>query len=108
MNEAIEQEVHVIEDINTATIFELKHTPNVRIDKLNYGQRVKVSIGLKDTEHPQTEEHLIEWIKVYAAGQLVGEARFTAADTPVAEFELMSEDQVVVQAFCNLHGVWQA
>jgi len=109
INEGVEQEVHSIEDIDTATDFELKHTPSVEIEELASGQLVKVSIGLKGISHPQGEEHLIEWIRVFVGSEPVGEKLFGPNDTPVADFEVeRSNKQVAVQALCNLHGIWEA
>ncbi|MDR2108014.1 MAG: hypothetical protein LBP28_00950 [Coriobacteriales bacterium] len=108
-NQGVVQEVHSIEDIDTASDFELKHTPNVVIEELSSGQRVKVTIGLKGISHPQTEEHLIEWIRVFDGSEPVGSVSFGPTDTPEATFEVKrSSDQIIVQALCNLHGLWEA
>ena len=108
VNDGVFEEVHSIEDIDTATDFELKHTPNVELEELASGQLVKVSIGLKGIKHPQTEEHLIEWIRVFDGSELLDEATFGPEDEPVASFEIKrSNAQIVVQSLCNLHGVWE-
>lgn len=109
VNDGTYQEVHSIEDIDTASDYELKHTPNLELEELASGQLLKVSIGLKGITHPQTEEHYIEWIRVFDGTEPVGERLFGPADEPVAAFEVKrSSDQLVVQALCNLHGIWEA
>ncbi|GHT79165.1 desulfoferrodoxin [Actinomycetota bacterium] len=109
VNEGVAQEVHSIEDIDTASDFELKHTPNVELVEEANGQLVKVSIGLKGITHPQTEEHFIEWIRVFVGSEPVGEQSFGPADEPVASFSVeRSSKQIIVQSLCNLHGVWEA
>ncbi|MDR1713969.1 MAG: hypothetical protein LBR39_07470 [Coriobacteriales bacterium] len=109
INEGTAQEVHSIADFDTATDFELKHTPNVEVIEGADGQIIKVSIGLKGISHPQTEEHYIEWIRVFDGGEPVGSAEFGPADEPVASFEVQrSSSQIAVQALCNLHGIWEA
>jgi desulfoferrodoxin-like iron-binding protein len=109
INQGVVQEVHSIEDIDTATDFELKHTPNIEVIEQASGQLIKVSIGLKGIAHPQTEEHLIEWIRVFNGSEPVGTVTFGPNDTPVAEFEVeRSSSQVIAQALCNLHGLWEA
>ena len=108
-NEGAYQEIHSIEDIDAATDFELKHTPNLELEELASGQLIKVSIGLKGISHPQTEEHLIEWIRIFDGSEPVGEAFFGPDDEPVASFEVeRSGSQIIVQALCNLHGIWEA
>ncbi|MCL1846802.1 MAG: hypothetical protein FWF91_02400 [Coriobacteriia bacterium] len=99
-------EIHTFEDINTASDFELKHTPSIEvIEDTVY----IVSIGLKGIAHPQTEEHLIEWIKIFDGPELIDSVEFTAADAPEAAFDIEQvNEQIIVQAYCNLHGVWEA
>ncbi|MDR2714521.1 MAG: hypothetical protein LBB42_03200 [Coriobacteriales bacterium] len=108
MSELMSEEINVIEDMETATDFELKHTPCVEVSDVEAGRLVKVSIGLNGIEHPQTEEHLIDAICVLVDGDMVAELAFTADDEPVAECEVAAEGEIVVRASCNLHGIWQA
>ncbi|MDR3316170.1 MAG: hypothetical protein LBS98_06820 [Coriobacteriales bacterium] len=109
INEGVVQEVHSIEDIETASDFELKHTPNIEIIEGASGQTIKVSIGLKGIKHPQTEEHLIEWIRLFDGSEPIGTVNFGPTDEPVASFEIKrSSKQVIAQALCNLHGLWEA
>lgn len=109
VNEGTFQEIHSIEDIDTATDFELKHTPNLELEELASGQLLKVSIGLKGITHPQGEGHFIEWIRVFDAGEPVGECLFGPEDEHVASFEIKrNSNQITVQALCNLHGIWEA
>ena len=106
--DGVVQEVHSIEDIDTASDFELKHTPNVEVVEGANGQTIKVSIGLKGISHPQTEEHLTEWIRAFDGQELIGSVSFGPDDQPVAEFEVpRSNNQIIVQALCNLHGLWE-
>lgn len=109
VTEGVYQEVHSIEDIDAASDFELKHTPNLQLEELASGQLLKVSIGLKGITHPQIEGHYIEWIRAFDGGEPIGEFLFGPADEPVASFEIKrSSSQISVQALCNLHGVWEA
>ncbi|MDR1358288.1 MAG: class II SORL domain-containing protein [Coriobacteriales bacterium] len=109
VNDWVYEEVHSIEDIDAATDFELKHTPNVVLEEMGSGQLLRVSIGLKGITHPQTEEHFIEWIRVFDGTEPVGERLFGPGEEPVAVFEIeRSSNQIAVQSLCNLHGVWEA
>ncbi|MDR1014524.1 MAG: class II SORL domain-containing protein [Coriobacteriales bacterium] len=109
INEGVAQEVHSIEDVETASDFELKHTPRLEVIEGSKGQTVKVGIGLKGITHPQTEEHYIEWIRAFDGTEPLGTVSFGPADAPVAEFEVKrTSGQIVVQALCNLHGIWEA
>lgn len=109
VNDGTYQEVHSIEDIDTASDYELKHTPNMVLEELASGQLLKVSIGLKGITHPQTEEHYIEWIRVFDGTEPIGERLFGPHDEPVAAFEVKrTSNQLVAQALCNLHGIWEA
>jgi desulfoferrodoxin-like iron-binding protein len=109
VNEGIVEEVHSIEDIESASDFELKHTPNVEVIEGASGQTIKVTIGLKGIAHPQTEEHLIEWIRAFDGDEPIGTVSFGPEDTPAASFEVpRTSNQIIVQALCNLHGLWEA
>ncbi|MDR3135883.1 MAG: class II SORL domain-containing protein [Coriobacteriales bacterium] len=109
VNDGLEQDVHSVEDIDTASDFELKHTPAIELEELKSGQLIKVSIGLKGIEHPQTEEHFIEWIRLFVGTEPVGERAFGPGDDVQASFEIeRSSAQVIAQALCNLHGLWEA
>jgi superoxide reductase len=92
-----------------ASDFELKHTPDVTVEQTPAGRTVKVGIGLSGIVHPQTEEHYIGWIRVFVDSQPMGEAAFGPLDKPEASFDIGSETgPIVVHAFCNLHGIWEA
>ena len=108
MSDMIEQEIHVIGDLESASDFELKHTPGFEIIEADGKTLARVSIGLKGIGHPQTEAHLIEWIRLFVDGILAGEVNFGSEDVPVAEFEVSPGVEFFVQASCNLHGVWQS
>ncbi|MDR0501191.1 MAG: hypothetical protein LBG97_08150 [Coriobacteriales bacterium] len=106
---ATENEIHRITDINSASDFELKHTPNVVVEDVDDGKIIKVGIGLNGIAHPQTEEHYIGWFKVFDGSNIVGELAFAPTTTPQAEFKIAGvTERLIVQAYCNLHGVWEA
>ena len=108
MAEPLEQEILTITDFENATDFELKHSPNVVASEQADSLVLNVTIGLNGLTHPQTEEHLIEWIRVYIGDEIVGEANFGPDDTPEASFEVVKTDAAIcVRAFCNLHGIWE-
>jgi superoxide reductase len=109
VNEGLVEEVHSIQDIESATDFELKHTPNLEVVEQASGQLIKVTIGLKGIVHPQTEEHYIEWIRAFDGSEPLGTITFGPNETPFAEFNVeRTSSQIIVQALCNLHGVWEA
>jgi superoxide reductase len=109
VNDGVVQEVHSIEDLDSASDFELKHSPNIEVIEGASGQTIKVTIGLKGISHPQTEEHYIEWIRAFDGTEPLGTVTFGPSDTPVAEFEVKrSDSEIIVQALCNLHGVWES
>ena len=107
-DETLNQEINSIKDIDSATDFELKHTPNVQVEEGEGGLVLKVSMGLKGITHPQVEEHYIEWYKVYDGDEMIAEQLFTAADEPTATFEVPKGENLAVRSLCNLHGIWEA
>ena len=107
--EGVVKDIHSIEDAENASDFELKHTPSILVIEGINGQVIKVTIGLKGITHPQTEEHFIEWIRAFDGSELLGDVTFGPDDIPEAEFAVpRTNNQIIVQALCNLHGVWEA
>ena len=87
---------------NTTDAAQEKHVPVYTVE----GQKVTVVVG--STEHPMTEEHLIEWIAVQTK-QGNQRKELKAGDAPKAEFMICEDDSVeAVYAYCNLHGLWKA
>lgn len=85
---------------NTVDASKEKHVPVV--EKAN--GKIKVMVG--SVAHPMEEKHYIEWIEVIAGGKTYRQF-LNPGDKPEAEFNLADEN-VVVRAYCNLHGNWKA
>ncbi len=85
---------------NTVDAAKEKHIPVV--EKTECGVRVKVG----SVAHPMEAKHYIEWIEVIAEGQAY-RAFLKPGDKPEAEFCVPSKN-VIVRAYCNLHGLWKA
>ena len=94
-----------------------KHVPFIEVGK-GKGEGgidiVHVVVG-KEVPHPNTVEHHIAWIEVFATrkdGQVInlGRAAFAPGYTspnisfqvPLAEFK-----SFCALAYCNIHGVWE-
>jgi len=100
-------EVQFIEDMSTATEFQLKHTPAVVVEGSPESPVLSVSIGLAGLTHPQTEEHFIEWIAVFDGDVLLDKVTFEPTETPTAVFGLtVPVERLIVQSYCNLHGTF--
>ena len=86
---------------NTIDAAREKHVPFVtRTDN-----GITVQIGSE--EHPATEKHHIVWIEA-SSGKCVMRKYLDADEKPCAEFKLCCTKDVVVRAFCNLHGLWES
>ena len=85
---------------NTTDAATEKHVPEVVVD----GDLLKVTVG--STEHPMTEEHLIQWI--FVETERGGQRKaLNAGEKPYAEFCLNGDKAKAVYAYCNLHGLWK-
>lgn len=85
---------------NTVDASKEKHVPVIEKD----GGKVTVKIG--SVAHPMDEKHYIEWVEVIADGQTHRQF-FSPGSKPEAVFELDASN-LVVRAYCNLHGNWKA
>ena len=109
MTDSNNAEVQFIEDVQTATEYQLKHSPNVVTTETADGRLISATIGLNDFTHPQTEEHLIEWMAILDGDTILEKSYFTAGQTPRIELTVSDTDAIlVIQAYCNLHGVFGA
>lgn len=96
-----------------------KHVPVIEIMREHGSAKedlVHVLVG-KETPHPNTVEHHIEWIEVFGVrkegGQVVslGRAVFGASYTsPSISFHTPLEQfqNICALSYCNLHGLWQS
>ena len=67
----------------------------------------KIIVTVGEVEHPMTEEHYIMWIEVIN-GPYVNRKYLKPGDKPEAEFYVPMQEGLIVRAYCNLHGLWQA
>ena len=102
---------------NTQSEGKEKHVPVIEIGKVkgeDGADIVHVVVG-KETPHPNTVEHHIDWIELFGVkknGQVIdlGRSAFAPAYTnpdvsfqiPVAEFKTFC-----ALAYCNIHGIWE-
>ncbi|MFC1948731.1 class II SORL domain-containing protein [Chloroflexota bacterium] len=76
---------------------------------------VRVTVG-KETPHPNTVEHHIEWIELFGVkegGQAIDLGRASFAPTytsPTTSFQVsLAEFKALYSlSYCNIHGVWES
>ncbi|NLF92944.1 MAG: desulfoferrodoxin [Oligosphaeraceae bacterium] len=86
---------------NTVDASKEKHVPVLSSTALG----TLVEVG--SVAHPMTAEHYIEWIEIQN-GDYVNRLYLSPGQQPRAEFYLHRQAGLVVRAYCNLHGLWQA
>jgi len=96
-----------------------KHVPIIEAPaSVTAGEAFDVTVIVgKEVPHPNTIEHHIKWIQVYARiegrpNNPVHVATFDVGPTfaaPKVTFPVMLEKSasIVVLEYCNLHGVWE-
>ena len=94
-----------------------RHVPVIEIGK-GKGEGgvdiVHVAVG-KETPHPNTVEHHIDWIELFGVkkdGQVINLSRAAFAPTytnPNVRFQVlvMEFKAFCALAYCNIHGVWE-
>ena len=97
---------------NTVDAAKEKHVPVIETGK----DSVTVTVG-KETPHPNTMEHHIDWIELFGLkndGQVIDLGRETFAPTytsPTATFTCvvpLSEFKALCAlSYCNIHGLWE-
>ena len=84
---------------NTEDASTEKHIPV--LERTKTGILVKVGT----VPHPMDEAHYIEWIEVSYEGRIY-KTFLKPGDLPEAFF-LVTNQNVEVRAYCNLHGLWK-
>lgn len=84
---------------NTTDAAVEKHVPT--LVKQEGGWQVNVG----SVDHPMTDAHFIEWIELIS-GDAVYRQFLNPNDKPSAFFPI-TDDDVTVRAYCNLHGLWK-
>ncbi len=90
----------VLQAENTVDAAKEKHVPV--LETIDGG--VKVKLG--EVPHPMEEKHYIEWIEILADNKIYRQY-LNPGETPEAIF-LVTADQIIARAYCNLHGNWKA
>ncbi|MBD3181586.1 desulfoferrodoxin [Candidatus Poribacteria bacterium] len=94
-----------------------KHVPHIQApDKVKAGESFELEVVVgKEVAHPNTIEHHIKWIQVYAKQEgsrpVVHVATLDMGPTfadPKVTFTAMLEKTSTIYAleYCNIHGVW--
>lgn len=78
-----------------------KHVPV--IEKTDNGIKVKVG----SAPHPMEDAHYIEWIEIIT-GQKSCRVFLKPGQPAEAEFPIEPANDLIVRAYCNIHGLWKA
>lgn len=100
--------VNHVDDIESASDFEKKHTPHVTCERADDRVKVTVKVG-HWVAHPNVPDHFIQWIDVMAANVAVARFEFSAvAVDPFVTCVLDVDPGTPIAALenCNLHGLW--
>ena len=84
---------------------EYKFEKHVPYPEVISDQKFRVLVG-KETEHPMTEGHHIEWIQVQD-GNCVIRKYLAPGEVPRCDFAMPLRPGLVIREFCNLHGLWK-
>ena len=85
---------------NTVDASKEKHVPV--IERVQGGVKVKVG----SVPHPMEAAHFISWIELVAGGKVC--RQFLQPGQAPEAFFPVSDENVVVCEYCNLHGMWKA
>jgi len=95
-----------------------KHAPVIKApEKVNAGEVFPVEVRIGKTLHPMGSQHWIENIKIAIGNEPAGMLTFQPQGylKPEGKFNLALDEKLkgktvslVVQAHCNLHGIWES
>jgi len=105
--------INRVKDPAAPSGLEKKHAPVITAPATaTLGTRVSVRVQVGSSEHPMTDAHWIERLRLFtAAGQPLADlsfARTGVAPVVTIELPLQEATTLVAQAVCNLHGIWES
>ena len=100
--------INLVEEFAAADDFTKKHTPFIEVAPHGDKTVVSVTVG-HQVAHPNTPDHFIQWIMLYANESPI--ARFDlspVATVPRVEIIVDVDAGTKLRAVehCNLHGLW--
>ncbi len=100
----VEETVLEVEDPADLTEIEAEHVPVYSVaDEI-----LTVTVWQIGSEHPQSADHMIEWIEVRDEyGEIVDRVYLGENDEQTALFSIDTEDFFEVFASCSEHGIWK-
>ncbi len=90
---------HLVE--NTVDASKEKHVPVVEKNQ----STIHVKVG--SVAHPMEDKHFIEWIEVVGSSGEAYRQFLKPGQKPEAIFPI-TDKNVTVREYCNLHGLWKA
>lgn len=79
----------------------VKHVPLVE----KHDGVVKVNVG--EVPHPMEENHYIEWVELTIGNKVFIEF-LKPGNIPEAEFPVVTDSDIMVRSYCNIHGLWKS
>lgn len=106
------KEIQRAQDPHSPTVSEQKHVPVIEApQKVKASEPFEVSVAVGSLLHVMEREHYIQWLELYADGDLLTKVTFAPLTTqPRATVTLVLEGSVTLRALesCNLHGLWES
>ncbi len=91
-----------------------KHVPVIEIpETLTAKQFYDATIKVGEIEHPNENEHFIQWIEFYVGNVYLGRFDFAPVMTkpqvtvPIVLSHIGLTTQLRAVSRCNLHGIWE-
>ncbi len=102
------------EDVEGESPLAKKHVPVIKVPgKLKAGEFYDVKITVGETEHPNENEHFIQWIEFYIGNVYLGRFDFAPVMTrpevtvPLKLGHHGLDSTLRAISRCNLHGLWE-
>ena len=108
----VNREELTFQDAENPTDFELKHTPQIDIlEKDEKGlTEVRISVGQNGIVHPTTNDHWIDFLKLYADDNLIASIEYESGlvgGFATFKVNLSEVKNLKAQIGCNIHGIWE-
>ena len=106
--------VNKTEDVEDGSPLAKKHVPVISVPPvLKAGEYYDVKITVGEMEHPNENEHFIQWIEFFVGNVYLGRFDFAPIMTrpeitiPIKLSHAGMESTLRAISRCNIHGLWE-
>ena len=99
--------VEAAENLASGQAFLAQNRTAEEVIETDSGLQYQILEHGKETEHPMTEAHYIQFIELLIDDNRLYRVYLKPGDKPLACFTVAKGEKVAAREYCNIHGLWK-